>query len=210
MMSRFRYALILPLIAGVMLGCGIFPSASVTRRNAAAPAPSASQPAGALDLAGKPADPLAPADLSRRRATVLLFVATDCPISNGYAPAVHRLCSAYTPQGVTFCLVYPDADLSATEAKKHHDEYGYPCPAVLDPTHTLVKRTGVSVTPEVAVFNHDGAMVYRGRIDDLYADYPRGRHSPSRYDLKEVLEAITHDKAIAPRTTRAVGCPISD
>jgi hypothetical protein len=53
-------------------------------------------------------------------------------------------------------------------------------------------------------------MVYRGRIDDLYADFARGRYAATRYDLRDVLEAVTHDKAIAPRTTRAVGCPIAD
>ncbi len=43
---------------------------------------------GVIDLAGKAVDPFA---VARGKAVVLIFVRTDCPISNRYAPVIQRL-----------------------------------------------------------------------------------------------------------------------
>ena len=80
-------------------------------------------------------DPLAV--VKDRRGTVLLFITNDCPISNGYAPEIHRLCEAYMKQGIAFYLVYSDPSVGAVEAKKHYAEYGYNCMALLDPKHEV-------------------------------------------------------------------------
>src|SRR5688500_1042688 len=52
-----------------------------------------------VDVHGAPKQPLA---TDGRRATVLLFIATDCPISNAYTPEVNRIVEAYGPRGVAF------------------------------------------------------------------------------------------------------------
>jgi hypothetical protein len=39
---------------------------------------------------------------------VLVFVRTDCPISNRYAPELRRLQDRFAPRGMAFWLVYPD------------------------------------------------------------------------------------------------------
>ena len=58
------------------------------------------------DLDGKLVDPFeSPAGT---KATVLLFVSTDCPISNRYAPDVRKLYDTYKKDGVAFWLVYPN------------------------------------------------------------------------------------------------------
>src|SRR5881227_2789067 len=95
------------IFVGVMLnGC-----------SAQAPAPpAAASTSGVTDLEGRAIDPFA---AQGERAMVLLFITNDCPISNAYAPEIHRLCDAYMKQGIGFYLVYADPDLSAAEAKKH-------------------------------------------------------------------------------------------
>jgi hypothetical protein len=158
------------------------------------------------DLQGQPANPLASA--SNHKATVLLFVTTDCPISNGYAPEVQRLAAAFAPKNVAFYLVYPDPDLKPAAAAKHHKDYGYPFPALLDPKFELARFAKVQTTPEAAVFLTDGSEVYRGRINDLYVDYGKSRHAPTTNDLRDVLDAVVQGNPPAPRTTEAIGCPI--
>src|SRR5436190_3763064 len=61
----------------------------------------------ALDLDGRPVDPLAATNAA---ATVLIFVGCECPISNRYAPELRRLHDKFSPRGVRFWMVYPDAD----------------------------------------------------------------------------------------------------
>lgn len=178
--------------------------AAVTSAAAAPPPPTAPPPL--VDLDGRPADPLA----DGAAATVFLFVRTDCPISNRYAPELRRLWQEHAPRGAAFYLVYPDAAETPGEIRRSTEAFGYPFPALRDPEHRLVARTGATVTPEAAVFDAAGRMVYRGRIDDRWAGLGRPRAAPTRRDLDEVLAALLAGEPVAPRTTPAIGCFIPE
>src|SRR5687768_6651774 len=60
-------------------------------------------------LDGRWLAPFAPAG----RAGVLFFVSRDCPMSNGYAPEIQRLCADYAAKGVQCLLVYEDEGVDA-------------------------------------------------------------------------------------------------
>src|SRR5262245_7421540 len=47
-------------------------------------------------------------------ANVIFFLATDCPISNGYAPEIQRVCRDYAGRGVSCTLIYEDVETSAS------------------------------------------------------------------------------------------------
>lgn len=130
----------------------IRPSALLAASLAAGLASSASAGASSLrllDLAGRRVDPLAEVTA---KATVFLFVRADCPISNRYAPEVHRLVREFASRGVVFKLVYVDPTEPSREIRQHLRQYRYHMTALRDNEHALVKMTGAKVTPEVAVF----------------------------------------------------------
>src|SRR2546427_7069820 len=102
------------------------------------------------------------------KAIVCFFTRTDCPVSNSYAPEVRRMYESFSPRGVEFYLVYPDADESRQMIEKHLKEYSYPFPGLRDPKHELVKLAGAKITPEAAGFDVKGKLLYLGRIDDRY------------------------------------------
>jgi len=163
-----------------------------------------------LDLTGRQIEPFRATDA---KAIVFLFVRTDCPISNRYAPEVRRLHEKFAARGVTFWLVYPDRDTSVEMIRKHIKEFEYTQGVLRDPEHALVKIAGVRVTPEAAVFVPEGAerrMVYRGRIDNRYVAFGKARPAPTTHDLEAVLEAIVEGKSVTATTTPAIGCFISD
>jgi hypothetical protein len=140
------------------------------------------------------------------KAVALVFVLADCPIANGYAPEINRLCAAYGPRGVRFFLVQVDEDLSSRAAAEHAREYGYTCPVVLDGGHVLVRRAGARMVPEVAVFGRDGERKYFGRIDDLYAELGKRRARATSHDLRDALDAVLAGRPVARPVTPAVGC----
>lgn len=137
-----------------------------------------------------------------------LFIRTDCPISNRYAPEVDRLARRHA--GARFFLVYPDPAVTAEEIEQHLRDYGYTLPALTDPHHALVAATGVRVTPEVAVFDASGRLVYRGRIDDRWVAFGQLRAEPEHRDLTEVLADLEKGRTPDPRSTPTVGCYIAD
>ena len=142
--------------------------------------------------------------------TVLIFVSTDCPVSNRYAPEIKRLHDEFTAKGVRFRLVYPNPLDDEAAIGKHLLAFGYPPIAERDRDHPLVKMAGATITPEAAVFDARQRLVYRGRIDDRFVELGRERPAATQHDLRNALTALLAGKAVSPATTQAVGCFIAD
>jgi hypothetical protein len=168
-----------------------------------AAAGSAAQPL-VIGLDGAPVAPLG----ADARATVLLFTAVDCPISNRYAPEVRRLAARYAASGVRIWLVYANRDESPAAARTHATAFDYGLPVALDPGGVLADRAGATVTPQVAVFDRAGGLAYLGRIDDRYLDFGVDRPVPTTHDLADALAAVTAGRPVPVARTRAVGCAI--
>ena len=170
----------------------------------------AEEPTSVIDLDGRAVRPLEDATA---KATVLVFVGTDCPISNRYAPEILRLQRRFAPQGVAFWLVYVQRTDPAEAIRHHLAEYFGTMAALRDPEHQLVRRAAVRVTPEAAVFVPGGPgarLVYHGRIDDRYVAFGRERATPTTHDLEDAVAAVLAGRAVPHEVTPAVGCFIPD
>ncbi len=142
------------------------------------------------------------------KAVVFLFLGTDCPLSNRYAPELSRLFSEYSARGVVFYAVHSDPSVGAGDVQKHARDFHYPFPVLVDATQTLARQTGAAATPEVAVVSPAGKLLYRGRIDDRVADFGKNRQRPARQDLRLALSEILDGKPVAQPITKAIGCAI--
>ena len=152
-----------------------------------------------------------PADLFLEAAgkpVVLIFVRTDCPVSNRYAPVIQRIGSEYGGK-VALWLVYPSRTASAEKIRQHERDYGYKLPALRDPQHALVTKAQVQVTPEAAVFDGKQRLLYHGRIDDLYRDFGRARPAATTHELDDAIQAALNGKT-PPLNTPGVGCFIAE
>ena len=154
------------------------------------------------DLQGRSVDPIAAGSV-----VGLVFVSTQCPISNRYAPTLGALAERFG--GVPMFAVYPDPEDDVAAIEEHRRAYDLRFTAVRDPKHQLVQQVGARVTPESAVFR-DGVRVYRGRIDDRAVEFGTFRPQASREDLADAIEAANAGGVVDPPTTTAVGCYISD
>ncbi len=177
---------------------GLFALASIASAAAGIQSP--------VDLTGKPSDPFA----SPARARVFLFVRTDCPITNRYAPELKRLSREFQGQKVDFWIVYPDATETPAAIQEHIKEYQFPGTPLRDPGHELVKRARATVSPEAAVFDPAGKLMYHGRIDDRYLEIGMARRTAETHDLENAISAVLDGKPVAHAETRAVGCALAD
>ena len=171
--------------------------------------PLAAAPAVRLpDLDNHPVDPFLAAEDSK--AIVFMFAAVECPISNRYAPVVQRLYQTFAAQGVSFWLIYPNPSDSPAAIREHVKAFNYPAHVLRDPGHELVKVSGVTITPEVAVYDRSRTLAYRGRIDDRYVSLGLERPAPTRQDLSDALTAVLSGSRVRETPTQAVGCFIAD
>ena len=160
------------------------------------------------DLDGKLVDPFEPP--AGTKATVLLFISTDCPISNRYAPDVRKLHDTYAKDGVVFWLAYPNPADSVDDIRDHLKSFSYPDGALRDPKHDLSRRAGATITPEAVVYDSKGNLTYRGRLDDRYSAVGVERATATRHDLQDAIAATVAGKPVKERFTQAVGCYIAD
>jgi peroxiredoxin len=154
------------------------------------------------DLTGNLRHPL---DLAGKTASVLIFYWHDCPICNSYAPEINRISERYT--NFSFFIVQVDPDLTAAAAQRHAKDYDLHPPVLLDPHHTLVHIADATVAPEAIVFGEHRKVLYRGRIDNLFANLAVKRSEATEHDLRDALDAISAGKP-APRQPPPVGCLI--
>ena len=140
--------------------------------------------------------------------TVYVFTTTDCPISNRYAPEIQRLAAKFGSKA-HFVLVYPVPTDSPDMIREHKKKFAYAIDSVRDVDRQLLKLTGVTVTPEVAVMR-GSQLLYRGRIDDRYIELGKDRPAPTQRDLESALIAAIAGKAIAVKQTQAIGCILAD
>ena len=141
------------------------------------------------------------------KASILFFVAHDCPIANKYYREIQRIAEKYKKHKIKSCLVYVDPDMTLKDAARHMKDFGYGNQtAFLDQRHELVKATGAKVTPEAVVVINRGMIAYRGRIDNLYEDLGVSRKQITRRELREALDAITKERKVPTTRTTAVGC----
>jgi peroxiredoxin len=141
-------------------------------------------------------------------AVVLLFLGTECPVSNGYAPEMTRLARAYRTRGVLFWGVHPDPDVTPADAARHARDYRLDFQVLLDPRQHLARQAGVRVTPEVVLLSPTGEILYRGRIDDKYTPGGKRRPAARTRDLEDALQAVLARKKVLIPRTRAFGCPL--
>src|SRR5678816_3696929 len=94
-------------------------------------------------------------------ANVLVFVASDCPVSNGYAPEIQRICRDYRAKGVACSLVYEDVAIDQARVRAHRDEYGYKdIAAVTDGDRAIAERARATVTPQAVIVGPAGNVKY--------------------------------------------------
>ena len=160
----------------------------------------------ARDVDGRPFAPFNP----KGKAHLLLFVQTDCPVSNTYAPEIQRICKAYEAKGVSCSLAYEDVSVDAAAVRKHMTEYSYTgIPATIDASRALADRARATITPQAVLIDARSEIRYRGRFDTFYASLGKPRQHVTERDLVAALDAIIAGKPVPKPETDAVGCFIT-
>jgi len=172
-----------------------------------------------LALSGFAAPPLTVRDIDGRAWTplepkageihLLVFIASDCPISNRYAPEIDRIAASYRAKHVQTFLLYTDAKMADSAARASAREFHPDTSAtiVVDQELRMAKAVQAAVIPEAVIFTA-GGRAYRGRIDDLYVSAGQSRRAATKHDVRDALDAVLGGKPVPQAETKAVGCYI--
>ena len=137
------------------------------------------------------------------RATVYVFLSTQCPVSKVYAPRLNALAQNFGDRGVVVTGIFSNMQEGQAEVDAYAKSRGLLFPVVRDGDAALAAKYGATMTPQAFVVNPAGKVVYQGRIDDN-ADTSLVKHR----DLRDALEAMLAGRAVAQAKTAAFGCII--
>src|SRR5689334_12605533 len=73
------------------------------------------------------------------KVVVLVFISSECPISNKFAPELERLAHEFSTNDVSFNLVYANASDTDSKIADHRRDFHLSAPFLRDQKHALVK-----------------------------------------------------------------------
>jgi peroxiredoxin len=142
-----------------------------------------------------------------KKAIVIVFVGTECPLANLYLPTLADLHKRYSPKGVQFLAINSNDQDSAAEVADHARERKVPFPMLKDPDHQAADALGARRTPEAFLVDSHRVIRYHGRIDDQYG-YTYRRGAPTHTELKDAIQDLLAGRPVATPFKEAQGCVI--
>lgn len=142
-------------------------------------------------------------DYKDSEAIVIMFIATECPVSNDYNSRMESIYSEYSEKGIAFLGINSNKAESVERTKEHADENGLTFTILKDNNNVVADEMDASVTPEVYVVNGEFEILYHGRIDNS-----RDEDDVTSEDLEIALNEILEGKQVSNSSTKAFGCTI--
>ena len=142
-------------------------------------------------------------DFKDSKAIVIIFVATECPVSNAYNSRMESIYNDYKNKNVTLVGINSNKAEDIGRIKEHAKSKGLTFPILKDEKNIIADKFRASVTPEVFVLNNNFEVLYHGRIDDS-----RDESDVEKKDLRNALDEILSGKQVSNPVTKAFGCTI--
>lgn len=143
-------------------------------------------------------------ELSRdKKATVVMFISTECPVSNAYNERIITLYKDYKDQGIQFIGINSNKNESVEEIAEHNEANNFHFLVLKDLKNEIADSFGARRTPEIYLLDEKRILRYRGAIDNSQKD-------PETHYLREVLDLVVAGKEIPVdlKKTKAFGCTI--
>jgi peroxiredoxin len=140
-----------------------------------------------------------------KKALVLVFLGTDCPVGNLYAPRLAELAHQFQDRGVVFLGVNANAGETAAQVAEHARAHGIDFPVLKDPGNRVADQLLVERTCETLVLDGQARLRYRGAIDDQYGVGTR-KDAPATHYVRDALEAVLAGRTVQVAATPVAGC----
>ncbi len=145
---------------------------------------------------------------SGKKAVVVLFLGTECPVNNAYSPRLAELHKDYAGKDVAFVAINANCHDTAVRIAAHAKEHKLPFPVLKDAGNVVADKFGARRTPEAFVLDPAGKVIYQGRIDDQFG-IGFMRKVPTRRDLACALDEVLAGKTVSVPATPVAGCLIA-
>lgn len=149
-------------------------------------------------------------DIMQPNGMLVAFICNHCPYVVAMIERLAKDIEALESDGIGCALImsnnfaaYPaDAPERMIEFAQKFD---LTAPYLVDTDQSVARAYGAVCTPDFFGFDKDGALKYRGRLDDVPMRGDATRRVP---ELLEAMQAVAHTGQAPANQTPAMGCSI--
>jgi thiol-disulfide isomerase/thioredoxin len=147
--------------------------------------------------------------LENNRPTLLMLICNHCPYVIHYHEELQRITKDFNALVDLVAISSNDAmnypQDGPEEMKVLFDSLGLSFPYLYDETQNMAKVLQAQCTPEFYLYNGQGLLVYRGRLDD---SSPGNDIKVSGKDLRDAINALLDGQSINEFQQPSMGCSI--
>jgi peroxiredoxin len=177
----------------------------------------AAEPANAGSMVGRPIEGFTLADQlgsehslhdwQNKRAIVVVFVGTECPLVARYAQRLSQLAEKYQDSATQFVCIDSNQQDSLAELAKFVRVHKLTIPVLKDPDGHVADLFGAQRTPEAFVLDAERVVRYHGAIDDQFG-VGYSRAAATEDYLGRAIGDVLADRTVEISYTAPVGCRI--
>src|SRR5437660_9437252 len=130
--------------------------------------------------------------LKGKNGAVIIFIATRCPVSNGYNDRMEKLAEDYQSKGINVIGINSNVTEPASEVKSHAAEKHLTFTILKDDGNKIADRLGATRTPEAYVLDANSKLIYHGRIDNS-----QNTANITSNDLRNALDEMLAGKQVS-------------
>ena len=112
--------------------------------------------------------PISLNEYKTKKAVVVVFMGTECPINNAYMPVLAELAKTYADKGVQVLGVNSNSNDTPAQIAGHAQKNHLPFPVLRDAANVVADQFGAKRTPEAFILDRMADVRYQGRIDDQF------------------------------------------
>lgn len=149
-------------------------------------------------------------DVQTDKGLVVMFLCNHCPYVVHVNDEIVRLSKDYMAKGMGFVGIssndvenYPED--SPERMKALAKKLGYPFPYLYDESQEVARAYDAACTPDFYVFDGNGKLAYRGRLDD---SRPNTNRPLTGKDLRAALDAVLEGHPVSEVQYPSGGCNI--
>src|SRR2546421_11322327 len=98
------------------------------------------------------------ASLKGKKGSVVIFIATKCPVSNAYNDRMEKLAEDYKAKGINVIGINSNNTEPSAEVKSHAAEKGLKFTILKDDGNKIADRLGANHTPEAYMIDVSGKL----------------------------------------------------
>ena len=141
-------------------------------------------------------------------ATVVVFLGNGCPTVRAYEERLMTMRESLQPRGVNVIAInsnnpYLSPPDTVAELAKRARTRRFNFPYLKDPDGSVARGFGALCTPHAFLLDHQGSIVYSGRIDDS-----RLGTNITRHELLDAIDDLLAGRTVALSHTEPFGCSI--